>query len=416
MRSTFSLVNPRSNPNPMRAGASGCAVPLAVSNPASLPQRLDSLAPEVGRGLHSLVSLPRESAGESVISEPLEGDGQFIARSPSMQAIFERSQQLAQFDVPVLILGESGCGKEAVARLIHHHSERRHHRFLKVNCAALPDELLESELFGYEPGAFTGAMRSKPGKFELCQKGTILLDEIGEMSPMLQAKLLHVLQDHRFTRLGGRTEVYADVRVLAATNINVHQALLEKRFREDLFFRLNVFSLTLPPLRERQEDIEPLLQYNLERFAQQYGCEPRPFSPELLRICFDYEWPGNVRELENVIKRYLIFGDEVLHELHAAPRRAAAPVALAAALSPAAAAPEPLQGRDLKAIVRNAKDELERETIARVLEETRWNRSSAARVLNISYRALLNKLQRYQLRPHSYSESMRARAASPGAE
>ncbi len=364
-----------------------------------------------GRALHALAPNTLDSSPATLINEPLEGEGQFIARSPVMQAIYKRSQQLAEFDVPVLILGESGCGKEAVARLIHHHSERRHHRFLKVNCAALPDELLESELFGYEPGAFTGAMRSKPGKFELCQKGTILLDEIGEMSPMLQAKLLHVLQDHRFTRLGGRTEVYADVRVLAATNINVHQALIEKRFREDLFFRLNVFSITLPPLRDRQEDILPLLAYNLERFAIQYGCEPRPISPELQELCTHYEWPGNVRELENVIKRYLIFGDEVLHELRSLP--AAAPAAAAFAPAPEH---EPHNGRDLKAIVRNAKSELERETIARVLEETRWNRSSAARVLNISYRALLNKLQRYQLRPHSYSETMPAQAASTGME
>lgn len=310
-----------------------------------------------------------------------------VAESPAMLAIAARAQQLAGFNLPVLLLGESGVGKEVLARMIHDCSPRRDYRFQKLNCAALPEELLESELFGYEAGAFTGASRAKPGHFELCDKGTLFLDEIGELPVTVQAKLLHVLQDHRFNRLGGRQEIFADVRILAATNVNLPLAMAERRFREDLFFRLNVFSLNLPPLRERPEDIPALLDYFLERHAEELGCEALPLSPTLLERCRRHPWPGNVRELENFVKRYLVFGEQAwLDGAGVAP----APL-------PACAASQP--GEGLKDLVHRVTSDVERETIARVLEDSHWNRTLAARALNISYRALLNKLRLYQLYP-----------------
>jgi len=317
-----------------------------------------------------------------------------VARSPAMLAIGARAQQLAEFDVAVLLLGESGSGKEVLARLIHECSPRRHHRFLKLNCAALPDELLESELFGYEPGAFTGATRSKPGLFEMCDKGTLFLDEIGEMPMALQAKLLHVLQDHRFTRLGGREEIFADVRVLAATNVDLPQAMAERRFREDLFFRLNVFSLHVPPLRERPEDIPALLEHCMQRLARELNCDPRPLTPEIIARCLRHPWPGNVRELENFVQRHLIFGDKAW--LDARPGLAAeAPLREPAAAALAAAG----NAEGLRDLVHRVAGEIERQAITRALEENRWNRTVAARVLNISYRALLNKVRLYNLVP-----------------
>src|SRR6516165_7602175 len=214
--------------------------------------------------------------------------------------------------VPVLIVGESGAGKEVVAHLIHKLSPRADRTFLKVNCAALPADLLESELFGYEPGAFTGATRSKPGKFEQGDKGTFLLDEIGEMPPILQAKLLHVLQDQQFSRLGSRSMVTVDVRILAATNVDIQQAIAAKKIREDLYYRLNAFTVHVPPLRERREEIPLLIRHFMGLFATRYARAPLPVSPTLVTACLHYFWPGNLRELENFVKRYLILGDEQL--------------------------------------------------------------------------------------------------------
>lgn len=315
-----------------------------------------------------------------------------VARSPAMVALGARARQLAEFDLPVLLLGESGAGKEVLARMIHECSPRSHYRFHKVNCAALPDELLESELFGYEAGAFTGAVRSKPGQFEMCEKGTLFLDEIGEMPLALQAKLLHVLQDHHFMRLGGRSEIVADVRILAATNVDLPEAMATRRFREDLFFRLGVFSLQLPPLRERPEDVPALLDHFLTRLAGEIGCQPRPWTPEILARCRRHRWPGNVRELESFVKRYLIFGDQAWFDLVAEM-----PAAVPAAPQPAAGGAKP--GEGLKELVHRVSSDVEREEIVRVLEQSRWNRTLAARALNISYRALLNKVRLYNLYP-----------------
>src|SRR5690242_7839634 len=244
--------------------------------------------------------------------EELGDETFFVAASANMRKLRSQAALVANVDIPVLMLGESGTGKEVMARLIHKLSPRAHRTFLKVNCAAVPADLLESELFGYEAGAFTGATHAKPGKFELCNKGTILLDEIGEMPPSLQAKLLHVLQDQQFSRLGSRSVVKVDVRILAATNINIPEALANKRLREDLYYRLNAFTLSLPPLRDRKEEIPILLKHFMSRMAERYARSPLPLSPTMLQACQDYAWPGNLRELNNFIKRYLILGDEKL--------------------------------------------------------------------------------------------------------
>src|ERR1700751_4559513 len=244
--------------------------------------------------------------------EELCDDVFFVAASPAMRKIRSQAALVANVDIPVLLLGESGTGKEVLGRLVHKLSPRAHRTFLKVNCAAVPADLLESELFGYEAGAFTGATHPKPGKFELCNKGTILLDEIGEMPPILQAKLLHVLQDQQLSRLGSRNVIKVDVRILAATNINIPEALANKRLREDLYYRLNAFTMQIPPLRERKEEIPILLKHFMCQLSEQYARPPLPFSPELLRACMNYHWPGNLRELGNFVKRYLVLGDEKL--------------------------------------------------------------------------------------------------------
>src|SRR6476659_9900050 len=249
--------------------------------------------------------------------EELYDDVFFVAASPAMRKLRSQAALVANVDIPVLMLGEIGTGKEVMARLIHKLSPRAHRTFLKVNCAAVPADLLESELFGYEAGAFTGATHAKPGKFELCNKGTILLDEIGEMPPSLQAKLLHVLQDQQFSRLGSRSVLKVDVRILAATHINIPEAIANKRLREDLYYRLNAFTLQIPPLRERKEEIPLLLKHFMSRLAEHYARPPLSVSPALMQRCLEYPWPGNLRELSNFIKRYLILGDEKLaiHEL-----------------------------------------------------------------------------------------------------
>jgi len=325
--------------------------------------------------------------------ELLTEDLSFLAASPQMVKIRQQVLQIAPVDVPVFISGESGAGKEVVARMIHMRSPRAHHPFVKVNCAALPNELLESELFGYEQGAFTGAVRAKPGKFELANKGTIFLDEIAEMSPNLQAKLLHVLQDHQFSRLGGRQLVQCDVRVIAATNIQVREAIESGQFREDLYYRLNVFSIHVPPLRERTREIPLFFRHFLQKYGDKYQKQPAAPPEHLLEAAKRYPWPGNLRELENFVKRYVILEDdeESFRELleMAAARQPA---------SPREEAPEPSrQPGGLKALVRSLKDEAEMQAIADALETTNWSRKEAARLLGISYKALLYKMRQFNL-------------------
>src|SRR5258705_8654924 len=220
--------------------------------------------------------------------------GDILSTNPKVLKIKEIAKQVADTDVPVLITGESGVGKEVLARFIHMSSSRHDKPFVKVNCAALPNDLLESELFGYERGAFTGALNEKPGKFELADKGTLLLDEIGEMTPHLQAKLLHVLQDSEYTRLGGKRTIHVDARVLASTNINLEENVANGKFREDLYFRLNVIRVDIPPLRERREDIPVLCNYFLCRYRERYKSTVDEFSPALMDSFLRYDWPGNV--------------------------------------------------------------------------------------------------------------------------
>jgi two-component system response regulator AtoC len=333
------------------------------------------------------------SAGDVV---DLGDDVYFVAASAPMRRIRSQASLVANFDIPVLMLGESGTGKEVVARLIHNMSPRAHRTFLKVNCAAVPADLLESELFGYEAGAFTGATKSKPGKFEICNKGTILLDEIGEMPPSLQAKMLHVLQDQTFSRLGSRTMVQVDVRILAATNIDVQEAIATKKLREDLYYRLNGFTLHLPPLRDRKEEIPLLLKHFIARMAERYARPPLPVTASLLAAAMEYPWPGNLRELENFVKRYLILADEELamSELQSFPQENTPPADVSVA-------PNGEQRGGLKSLVRGLKDEAEMEAIAQALEQTNWNRKQAAGLLKISYKALLYKIRQYEIRPPS---------------
>jgi two-component system, NtrC family, response regulator AtoC len=338
-------------------------------------------------GADTELALPTTSEAEDVGEDIV-----FVSASEVMHKIRAQVGMVARVDVPVLMLGESGTGKEVIARLIHKLSSRASRTFLKVNCAALPSELLESELFGYEAGAFTGASRPKPGKFEICDKGTILLDEIGEMPPGLQAKLLHVLQDQQFSRLGSRTFVKVDVRILAATNVDIPQAIATKKLREDLYYRLNAFTIHLPPLRERREEIPLLLRHFMARFASQFARAPLPLSPALIDACLKYHCPGNLRELENFVKRYLILGDptQALGDLEVNGNGGSPRVEPS---SPLAAA----ETNDLKLLVRSLKDEAEMAAISKALERTKWNRKEAARILNISYKALLYKIRQYGL-------------------
>ena len=345
---------------------------------------LDSL---IEQCIGSRAGHPQQVQGDI---EDLGDDVFFVAASPAMKKIRSQSKLVANVDIPVLMLGESGTGKEVVSRLIHKYSPRAHRTFLKVNCAALPGDLLESELFGYEPGAFTGATHSKPGKFELCNKGTILLDEIGEMPPQLQAKLLHVLQDQQFSRLGSRNIIKVDVRVLAATNIDIPKAIAEKKLREDLYYRLNGFTITLPPLRERREEIGILLRHFVSQIAESYGKSSMTISPRLLEACENYSWPGNLRELGNFVKRFLILGDEdmAINELQ---------VGAAVAASASSGGSVVSSAGGLKGLVRGVKDEAEIEAITKALEQTNWNRKKAATLLKISYKALLYKIRQYEI-------------------
>jgi two-component system, NtrC family, response regulator AtoC len=325
--------------------------------------------------------------------EDLGDDVFFVCGSAPMRKIRSQAKLVANVDIPVLILGESGVGKEVIAKMIHRYSPRSHRTFLKVNCAAVPADLLESELFGYEPGAFTGATHAKPGKFELCNKGTILLDEIGEMPPSLQAKLLHVLQDQQFSRLGSRTVQKVDVRVLAATNIDIQEAIASRKLREDLYYRLNGFTINVPALRERKEEIPLLLKHFMSQVAEHYARPPLPLTPALLRAAESCHWPGNLRELNNFVKRYLVLGDEEMAMVELAPREEKTRAAAAGANGTGSGAP------GLKSLVRGVKDEAEMEAITHALAETNWNRKKAAALLKISYKALLYKIRQYDIQP-----------------
>jgi two-component system response regulator AtoC len=361
--------------------------------------------------------LTREVA---TLREQLQSQSKYnmlFGNSERMAEVQDLIDRVADTDVTVLIRGESGTGKELVARALYASSLRRDKPFVKVNCAALPTELLESELFGFERGAFTGAIQHKPGKFEFANHGTMFLDEIGDMSFALQAKLLQVLQDGEFSRLGGKHDVHVDVRVIAATNRDLEDIVARGLFREDLFFRLNVVCINLPPLRDRREEVPILTEYFLKKYSVQYNKPYTAISQDTMRLFMDYDWPGNVRELENLIKRAVVLGSEVpirkeiSHGIAmaarrvvaaAAPVRQAAPPAAAAAAPPRAARPTPAEianaaadagNYSLKDISREAARQAERELIFKMLQQTRWNRKETAEILGISYKALLYKIK-----------------------
>jgi len=306
-----------------------------------------------------------------------------FGRSEAMQAVRDRLVKLAGANVPVLIQGESGTGKDIVARMIHANSPWRTGPWVKVNCPAIPGTLLESELFGYEKGAFTGAYGMKPGRVEMAHRGTLFLDEISELDMGLQSKLLQLLQDGQFCRIGAQEDKKVEVRVVCATNRKLEQEIENGTFRADLFYRINVVNLHLPALRERANDIPELAAYFLEYHNRKYNCRAKPLSPELMAVLRKYHWPGNIRELENLIKRYVILGTEDVIASDLTPR---APDFFNTEI--------PADGQiSLKKLTRAAVRELERKVILQVLQNCHWNRKKAARALSISYRALLYKIR-----------------------
>jgi two-component system, NtrC family, response regulator AtoC len=348
-------------------------------------------AEDVENALRTVHARPRREAAPTAD----EGDERLqrelaLLVSPQMREIQQVVEQAARADVTVLVCGETGVGKELVARAIHAHSPRRRAAFVKLNCAAMPRELLESELFGHERGAFTGAHQRKPGRFEQADGGTIFLDEIGELHGALQAKLLHVLQDGEFSRVGGRHNLRVDVRTICATNRDLAREVTAGRFREDLFYRLNVINVLVPPLRERREEIPGLVHYFVQRYSRVFDVAERELSPEILQAFLAYHWPGNIRELENFIKRMIVLQDWTL------ARTLVAPAATAAA-EPFSAT----KGLSLKEISRQAVLEAEREVIGRALEQCRWNRVKTAKMIKISYRALLYKIKDMGLKQDS---------------
>lgn len=312
----------------------------------------------------------------------------FFSNSSRMKKIQEITDEIAKTDITVLIKGESGTGKELLAEAIHLKSDRSDKPFIKVNCAAIPKGLLESELFGFEKGAFTGAQSRKPGKFELANGGTILLNDIGEIDISVQAKLLQVLQDGAFSRLGGNGDISVNTRVLTTTKDNLERSMSEGRFREDLFFRINVMSITLPPLRDRREQVIPLSQYFFDLYKERYGRSVPSLSTEAINTLKQYRWPGNVRELENVVKRIVLFGEEttVLQGLTSNNHTEAS--------GNSSGVSESLGLKELK---KKAVEAAEVDVIQNVLQGTHWNRKKAAKLLGVSYKGLLYKIQKYGL-------------------
>ncbi len=314
-----------------------------------------------------------------------------FSNSPKMQREKAIIDQIAPTDITVLIKGESGTGKDLVARAIHDKSPRNDKPFVKINCASIPRELMESELFGFERGAFTGATEKKPGKFELANGGTIFLDEIGEIDISLQSKLLQVLQDGEFSRLGGKGNVNVDTRVISATKEDLQHATENGSFRKDLYYRLNVVSIFVSPLRERKEEIPYLSDYFLRFYNDRYNRDCGSLSSKTLRLFEQYDWPGNVRELENMIKRIVILDSEesVIHDLWGTDVSGDSEDGVFLGEE------DSMKGLNLKEIGREAAHKAEREAIQRALLRTRWNRREAAQLLQVSYKALLYKIREY---------------------
>jgi len=324
-----------------------------------------------------------------------------FGRTEAMRAVRDRLNKLAGANVPVLIQGESGTGKDIIARMIHAASPWKSGPWVKVNCPAIPGTLLESELFGYEKGAFTGAYGMKPGRVEMAHRGTLFLDEISELDLALQSKLLQLLQDGQFCRIGAQEDKKVEVRVVCATNRKLEQEIENGTFRSDLFYRINVVNLHLPPLRERASDIPELVDYFLDYHNRKYNCRAKALSSELMGVLGKYHWPGNIRELENLVKRYVILGNEEVITSDLAPREQSF-----------FNAEIPVDGQiSLKKLTRAAVRELERKVILKVLQTHHWNRKRAAKALSISYRALLYKIRDAGLPSNRAAKRQQAEAA-----
>ena len=355
---------------------------------------------------------------ETVKNEPFELPP-FVGISENVSRIRELISHVADSGLNVVISGESGVGKEVVARNLYYHSPRQKHPFIKVNCAALPEGLLESELFGHEQGAFTGAERKKRGKFELAHKGVLMLDEIGDMPMALQAKLLHVLQSGEFSPLGSEKDIKTDVWIVAATNHDLKRDIADQQFREDLYYRLNIINIHIDPLRERPADIPVLIDFFMSQYADRFGKRNASIISDQVLNCFTtYQWPGNVRELQNVLKRMMVLGDseQVINELSVTleknenppqpePHPPARSAESFAAPDPTIFLPQqptlPLDGKtfSLKEIRKKTLDRVEKEVITYVLEKTGWNRSKANKILGISYKTLLYKINDLDISP-----------------
>jgi DNA-binding NtrC family response regulator len=337
--------------------------------------------------------------------EQLGPDSFFVSAGPITQKLRAQAELLAEADVPVLILGEAGSGKDTVARLIHKLSVRSGFKFLKVNCANMPAELLEAELFGNE-GASFGTGRATPGKFERAEKGTIFLDEITEMPFGLQTKLMQVLQDKLLFRPGSDKAISADVRILAATSANIERAIADRRLREDLYYRLSAFTVQVPSLRQRRSEIAVLLRHLMHKLARHYGLPTREFSFNMLDACQHYSWPGNLKELETFVKRYLVAGDEELGfgELESTlagnpdtTRVSGVHESVTSHLGASDLDEDSSGPKSLKSLIQSIKWEAEKSAIGTALQKTGWNRKAAARLLQVSYRTLLYKIDQYHM-------------------
>ena len=362
--------------------------------------------------IHRMMKEPQDSEYEK-LNETIVGE------SHAMAEIKRNILRLSKSDLAVLVTGESGTGKELVARAIHDFSPRAKKPFVKVNSAALPGTLIESELFGYEKGAFTGAWRSKPGKFVLAHTGTLLLDEIGDISLHLQPKLLQVLEDDEIPALGSTTNAEIDVRVLACTNSDLRKRVEEGRFRADLYYRLNVISIHIPPLRDRREDIAPLCNHFLRKHAALNGSEQVKINDGILKHMHRYAWPGNIRELENTLKSFSVLHDEENFLAKLRNQHSGADSVSSQHISPLATgySGEPTATLPLKAVTKEAARKAETDAILEVLSHTRWNRRKTASLLEISYKALLSKIREYQIKDR-YREVIEGQVSGqkPGAK
>jgi len=405
---------------PIRTLYPGAAI-IVLSSPGNTPELVEA----VRLGAKDYLTMPlQEGALQAILNrhsvtprtskdvlpsavevEKISDEQFFVATGPEMRKLHMQAKLLAGINVPVLILGESGTGKEVIARLIHKLSSRPGGRFLKVNCAAFTAEFLESELFGEESAAFTGTQYTRPGKFELYDKGTILLHEIDEMPAPLQVKLLRALQDKQIFRRGGEAVINVDVRILASANGDIQQALKEKRLREDLYYRLSTFTVLVPPLRQRREEIPLLMGHFMQQMAKYYNLSPRTLSPAILDACQSYWWPGNLRQLENFVKAYLVIGDEALSLSELERCKASDKQNPYSGRSPGERIEHQEHIKSLRSRSQSAKGEAERNAIAAALRQTGWNRKAAARLLQVSYRTLLYKIEQYRMAPPNYLTS-----------